>query len=224
VHVLELAPGLWRWTAAHPEWTPDQGGPEGWEEEVAAYFCEADGDLLLIDPIVPADAADRDRFWEALDRDVARSGAPHVVLTGIWHVRGCEEILGRYAEARLWVPSGETEPLPPGLGATDEFRPGDSLPGGAVAIEGIIDGYAEALLWLHSHAALVSGDTLLGGGPAGVRLCPESWREGTDTGVVRETLRERLAGLPVERILVSHGEPVLAGARQALDAALADPG
>jgi len=112
--------------------------------------------------------------------------------------------------------------LPAGLRATHEFRPGDRLPGGAVAIEGIIDGYAEALLWLPSHAALVSGDTLLGGGPPGVRLCPESWREGTNTAEVRETLRERLAGLPVERILVSHGEPVLEGGRPALDEALAD--
>jgi hypothetical protein len=208
VDVDELAPGLWRWTAPHPEWTPDQGGPEGWDEDVAAYYCEANGELLLIDPIVPADAADRVRFWEALDRDVARIGSPHVLLTGVWHVRNSDEILRRYRDARLWAPGGETEPLP----------------GGAVAIEGVIDGYAEALIWLPSHAALVSGDTLLGGGPAGVRLCPESWREGTDTAVVRKSLRERLAGLPVERVLVSHGEPVLEGGRQALDAALADGG
>jgi len=206
VDVAELAPGLWRWTAPHPEWTPDEGGPEGWEEDVAAYSCEAGGDFILIDPIVPADAPDRDRFWEALDRDVARIGPPHVVLTGVWHVRNSDEILERYPDARLWVPEDQTEPLP----------------GGAGAIEGIIDGYAEALIWLPSHAALVSGDTLLGGGPAGVRLCPESWREGTDTAVVAALLRERLAGLPVERILVSHGEPILAGGRQALDAALSD--
>jgi hypothetical protein len=218
--VAELAPGLWRWTAPHPEWTPDDGGPEGWDEDVAAYYCEAEGDLLLIDPIVPSGAGDRDRFWEALDRDVARVGAPDVVLTGVWHVRSSEDVLERYPDARLWVPAGEIERLPAGLRATHEFRPGAPLPGGAAAIEGIIDGYVEALLWLPSHAALVSGDTLLGDGPAGVRLCPESWREGTDTVVVRDTLRERLAGLPVERILVSHGEPVLEGGRQALDAAL----
>jgi len=223
VDVGELAPGLWRWTARHPEWTPDQGGPEGWEEDVAAYYCEAAGDLLLIDPIVPGDEAEQSRFWEALDRDVARVGLPHIVLTGVWHVRSCEEILGRYPGARLWMPAGDgaDEAPPAGLVPTDEFRAGDVLPGGAVPIAGVIDGYAEALLWLPSHAALVSGDTLLGGGPAGVRLCPESWREGTDTAALRRELRERLTGLPVERILVSHGEPVLTGARAALDRALA---
>ena len=206
MHVAELAPGLWRWTAPHPEWTPDEGGPEGWDEDVAAYSCETDGALVLIDPIVPADGADRGRFWEALDRDVTRVGSPHVVLTGAWHIRSSGEIVERYADARLWLPDGEPEPLPAGM----------------VAIDGIIDGYAEALIWLPSHAALVAGDTLLGGGPAGVRLCPESWREGTDTAVVRALLRTRLAELPIERILVSHGEPVLEGAREALDAALAD--
>ncbi len=222
MEVAELAPGLWRWTSSHPEWTPDQGGPEGWDEDVAAYLCEADGDLLLIDPIVPSDTAEAGRFWRALDRDAVRSGTPHVVLTGVWHARNCADVLARYPGTRLWVPAGDTEPLPAGLQATDEFRAGDRLPAGALAIEGIIDGYAEALLWLPSHAALVSGDTLLGGGPAGVRLCPESWREGTDTAEVRATLRDRLAGLPVELILVSHGEPVLEHARAALDDALRD--
>ena len=53
--VAELAPGLWRWTAPHPEWTPAEGGPEGWEENVAAYYCEAEGEWTL--PKVQRDLA-----------------------------------------------------------------------------------------------------------------------------------------------------------------------
>ena len=87
MEVGELVPGLWRWTAPHPEWTPDQGGPDGWEAEVASFYCEAEGDILLIDPIVPAEGSERERFWRALDRDVERVGAPHVVLSCAWHVR-----------------------------------------------------------------------------------------------------------------------------------------
>ncbi len=30
----ELAPGFWTWTAPHPDWTPDDAGPAGWERDV----------------------------------------------------------------------------------------------------------------------------------------------------------------------------------------------
>ena len=216
---MELAPGLWRWTARHPEWTPDQGGPDGWEAEVASYYCEADGQMLLIDPIVPSDGNQRERFWGALDRDVERVGAPHVVLTCAWHSRSSSDVLARYPAARLWLSAHEGGEPPAGIGPTDPFRPGDPLPGGAAAIDAAL-GAGEVLVWVRSHAALVAGDTLVGGGPAGVRLCPDSWLEGADPSDVRAGLRVRLEGLPVERVLVTHGEPLLAGGRAALDRAL----
>ncbi len=219
--VAALAPGVWRWTACHPEWTPDQGGPDGWEPEVASYYCEAGGDILLIDPIVPSDVSERERFWEALDRDVERLAPPHVILTSAWHCRSSGDVLERYPGARLWAPAEATGELPAGLVVSDTFRPGDSLPGGAVAIAAVVGGDAEVLLWLPAHTALVAGDTLLGGGPAGVRVCPDSWLDGADPTAVRATLRARLEGLPVERVLVTHGSPLLVGAREALERALA---
>jgi glyoxylase-like metal-dependent hydrolase (beta-lactamase superfamily II) len=218
--VTQIAPGLWRWTARHPEWTPDQGGPEGWEPEVASFYCEADGDALLIDPLVPADNGERERFWRALDRDVGR-GAPHVLLTCAWHARSSADVLARYRGVRLWVHAqGVAELRDAGIVATDPFFPGDPLPGGASALDAVV-GDGEVLLWLPSHAALVAGDTLLGGGQAGVRLCPDSWLGDADAVAVRERLRARLHDLPVERVLVTHGESVLAGGREALDRALA---
>jgi hypothetical protein len=52
-------------------------------------------------------------------------------------------------------------------------------------------------------------------------MCPESWLpEGKGHRELAESLRPLLE-LPVERILVSHGEPVLGGAPQALARALA---
>jgi glyoxylase-like metal-dependent hydrolase (beta-lactamase superfamily II) len=219
VNVVELAPGLWRWTARHPDWTPEQGGPEGWEPEVASYYCEADDEVVLIDPIVPVG---HEQFWRALDRDVERVGSPHVVLTCAWHARSSAAVIARYPGARLWVHADGAEALPAGVVATDTFRPGDRLPGGAQAVDAELTGsrFHEVLLWLPSHHALVCGDTFLGDAAGGLRLCPDSWLEGYDIHALRTALRERLDGLLVERVLVTHGEPVLEGARDALRNAL----
>ncbi len=44
----ELAPGIFSWTAPHPEWRPKA-------EEVVSYAL-VDGDTLaLVDPLLPAD-------------------------------------------------------------------------------------------------------------------------------------------------------------------------
>ncbi|MER3488209.1 MAG: hypothetical protein C4307_05585, partial [Chloroflexota bacterium] len=65
------------------------------------------------------------------------------------------------------------------------------------------------------HRALVFGDAVLGAEDGGLRLCPESWHpRGGGHARVRENLRP-LLDLPVERVLVSHGEPILHGGRRA---------
>ena len=50
----ELRPRLWHWTAPHPEWTPESGGDDGWEQEVGcyAYVSPDGGTLVLLDPLV----------------------------------------------------------------------------------------------------------------------------------------------------------------------------
>ena len=58
--VLEIAPGLWRWTAFHEEWN----------EDVGCVYVETEDGVVLIDPLVPSD--DTAKFWKALDRDVKR--------------------------------------------------------------------------------------------------------------------------------------------------------
>jgi glyoxylase-like metal-dependent hydrolase (beta-lactamase superfamily II) len=219
VRVAELAPGLWRWTARHPDWTPEQGGPEGWEREVGSVYCEAEGDVVLVDPLLPAEDDDRDRFWRALDRDLGRAGsAPQVLLTCAWHARSSADVLARYPGTRLWVAAAGIADLPAGLEATDPFRAGDTLPGGAQTFPAAIG--TEVFVWLPSHGTLVAGDTLIGDFAGGVRVCPASWLSGEDPGVVRAELRERLLGLPIERVLVSHGEPGVTDGGEALERAL----
>jgi len=82
------------------------------------------------------------------------------------------------------------------------------------------------MFWLPGAAALIAGDRLLGGGegvPLGrLRLCPESWLEGTQVDRAGLALLLRpLLELQIERVLVSHGEPVLHDGRAELARAIA---
>ena len=43
----ELRPGLWHWTAPHPQWTPDQP----WPHEVSSYAVDDGSRVLLFDPL-----------------------------------------------------------------------------------------------------------------------------------------------------------------------------
>jgi glyoxylase-like metal-dependent hydrolase (beta-lactamase superfamily II) len=208
VKLQKLRDGLWRWTGLHPDWTPEEGGPEGWEQEVGSVYCESAGAVVLIDPLVPPE--DAERFWAALDRDVQRAGRPvHVLLTVFWHGRSSRAIADRYG-AEIWahekvlaVERREVEP-------TRTFALGETLPGGVEPRDAVR--FDEAILWIPEHRALVSGDVMLGGP---LRLCPESWLGTSTHADLKEALRP-LLDLPVELVLPSHGEPVTADGRAEL--------
>ncbi len=207
----ELAPGLWRWTGYHPVW----------RQEVGCVYLETPDGVCLVDPLVPPE--DADRFLAALDRDVARlGGRVHVLVTVYWHSRSAGELVPRY-RGRLWAPSRGRAAVERRAGeVTDPFPPGDPLPGGVRALP--TGRGSEVVYWLPEHRTLVPGDVVIGAEDGGIRLCPPSWLPtGTTLGDVRETLRP-LLDLDVERVLPSHGEPVLAGGAEALRAALAGVG
>ena len=89
--VLEIAPGLWRWTGRHEEW----------EEDVGSVYFETEDGVVLIDPIVPPE--DSDRFLETLDREVTGTQV-HVLVTVFWHTRDAAAMVERYG-ARVWAPA-----------------------------------------------------------------------------------------------------------------------
>jgi glyoxylase-like metal-dependent hydrolase (beta-lactamase superfamily II) len=205
--VLEIAPGLWRWTGWHEEW----------REDVGSVYCETGDGVVLVDPIVPPE--DTDRFWRALDRDVQRLGGPvHVLVSVYWHTRSAAAMVERY-DARVWSSSRVRAAVARRAGVvTDPFRPGDPLPGGIVALPTARSG--EVVYWIPRHGALVPGDVLLGDQAGGVRLCPDSWLPGTKTQADLAASLEPLLDLPIERVLLSHGTPVLESAKAALAMAL----
>jgi glyoxylase-like metal-dependent hydrolase (beta-lactamase superfamily II) len=207
--VLELSQGLWRWTAYHEEW----------REDVGSVYCETEDGVVLVDPLVPATDADAARFWRALDRDVERAGGEvHVLVTVLWHARSAAAMVERF-RARVWAPSRGRVAIARRAGTvTDVFGPDDRLPGGLGAFS--TARAAEVVYWIPEHRALVPGDVLIGDGSGGIRMCPASWLPAGKGHAELAASLQPLLELPVERILVSHGAPVLADARASLAAAL----
>jgi hypothetical protein len=196
---VEIAPGLLRWTAPHADWRPaPAGSAEDWGPIVGSVLYEQPDVVTLIDPLLPTQG--RDGFLRWLDRRVA--GRAVSILTTIrWHRRDREELAARFSPntTRAWntVPAGVTP------------RP--------------LRGAGETMYWLAAVATLVAGDRLIVTEGAGLQLCPQSWLE--DVHVNRPGLADLLAPLlelPIARVLVSHGEPVLHDGRAALARAIAD--
>jgi hypothetical protein len=197
----ELRPGLYRWTARHPdaEADPQPGTPADWGPDVGSAAYAARDALVLVDPLVPADRSD---LQEEVDELVRGHGKPVIILTTLqFHRRSREELAARY-------------------GASTS-RAKKALPEGVETIQ--IRGAGETMVWLPEHRALIPGDRLLGGDSGGLRLCPESWLRYLPSKMKQAQLRKALRpvlDLPVEMVLVSHGEPVLSGGREALAKAL----
>jgi hypothetical protein len=193
VEAVRLADGLWRWTAEHPDWE-NWPNHERESPEVGCVYYEARDASVLLDPLVPA--GEEEAFFRHLDADVERRGLPVVILlTAEWHRRSADELAARY-DARI----GGT--LPEGV---DE-----------IAIEGADE--RQVAYFIRSHAALVVAeifgvdvDGTLYVAPSPALKRPEEL----------EAALDRIMELPIERLLVSHGEPVLEDAKSRMAEALA---
>ena len=190
-----VAPRLRRWTAWHEEW----------HEPVGSVAVETDLELVLIDPLDPP-------------RGLARPD--HVLLTVYWHIRSAPELTAD----EVWSSRRGARPLQNrGVKVTRTIED-DVLPGGIRAFPTARS--SEVVYWLPDQKALVIGDVLLGAGAKPhpndepLRLCPEAWLGKATHDDLRESLQP-LLDLPAQRVLVSHGEPVLRGGKKALERVLA---
>lgn len=200
--LVRLGRGLHRWSARHPDAdpAPSPGSPADWGPDVASVAYEAPDALLLVDPLVPGE---REDLRAELDELVRRHGRRVAIVTTLqFHRRSRAELAERYGAST----SRAKRALPEGV---------DTIP---------IRGAGETMVWLEEHRALVPGDRLIGADGGGLRLCPESWLRYLPSGMRQAELRQALRpllDLPVEMVLVSHGEPVLRGGHAALARALA---
>ena len=191
--LTEVAPGLRRWTAWHEEW----------QEDVGCLAVDTEDGLVLIDPLDPPRGLGRPE---------------HVLVTVFFHARSTKA-------PHVWAHRSIVRRLANrGVEVTDAFTGDEPLPGGMRSFQTARPG--EVVYWLPRQRAVVAGDVLLGAGAkprdtgAALRLCPERWLGKATHDDLRDSLAPLLE-LPVSRVLVSHGQPVLRGGARALAAALA---
>jgi hypothetical protein len=199
--LLELRPGLFRWTAIHPEAVPEPttGSPDDWGPDVGSVAYAARDALVLVDPLVPDNGP---RLQEELDELVRSHGRRVAILTTLqFHRRSRDKLAERYGAST----SRARATLPEGVETAIVRRGG------------------ETMVWFPEPRALVPGDRLLGDDAGGLRLCPDSWLRYLPSRMRQPELRRALRPLlelPVELVLVSHGEPVLEKGRAVIAAAL----
>ena len=181
------------WLAPHPDWEPT----EDWPEEVPVVRFERDDEVVLIDPFLPPDGA-----FDAHGKPV------RVLLTQGAHYRGTADFVESYG-ASVWTPPRAAWKKSPNPATTDE------LPRGVEAIE--LDGEPQQVVFFISeHETLVSGDVLSG---TGGRL--HVFVDEADPERLLPSL-DALGDLPIERVIIPHGDLILSDGAARIRAAVAE--
>jgi glyoxylase-like metal-dependent hydrolase (beta-lactamase superfamily II) len=181
------------WLSPHPDWEPG----EDWPQEVPVVRYETEDEVALIDPFLPPSGEFDPR------------GKPvKVLLTQPAHYRGTADFVERYG-ALVWVSPRAAWRKRANPGTTRE------LPRGIEALE--LDGEPQQVVFfIREHATLVSGDVLSGTGGRLHVFVDEAEREPLLASL------ERLAELPIERVIIPHGDSVPSDGAARIRAAVAE--
>jgi glyoxylase-like metal-dependent hydrolase (beta-lactamase superfamily II) len=208
----EVGPGLWRFTVTR----------NGVPPTMTAYALRDGEDTILVDPLARPEG---DPLLAALDEIVR--GRVRILVTTPFHVRGSEFLWRRWRDRHEVTIFGH-EFCVTRLDDRSAFRPlrgGETLDGGVRAHPIGRPRRAEIPFELPSHRALAFGDTVLEI-DGELRVWPrqrESDRRRTWYEQRFLPTLDALTRLDVERVLVTHGEPVLRDGARALAASLARP-
>jgi glyoxylase-like metal-dependent hydrolase (beta-lactamase superfamily II) len=185
--IVDVAPGLWIWRTAHPDWSEKAS----WSPPVTSTCAESGGEVIVLDALAPTD----DATWARL---AAKPPTVAIVLKPD-HVRDVDVFVERYGVTAYgpwlyWrddIPKTRLEPLEAGM----------ETPGGAVALyDG--RGRMETPVWLPEQRTIVFADGLTE--RDGELLV---WGSRAHETRALPALRAML-DLPFERVIISHGEPV----------------
>jgi len=193
--MIEIAPGVWHWTARR----------ESIGAEVSSYYLESE--RVVIDPMIPSEGLE----W------FDEHGVPeHAVLTNRHHDRDAWRLHEAFGCAVRCIENGVYEL--DGRGAVQAFRFGDELPGEVVVYE--VDAICpdETALHIPRHRALACADGVVRSRDGGeLRFVADFLMD--DAERTKQGLRDayrRLLELDFDLLLLAHGEPVVGGAREAL--------
>lgn len=200
--MLEVAPGLWHWTARR----------ESIGAEVSSYYLESEH--VVIDPMIPP---------EGLDWFDAHGAPEHAVLSNRHHDRDAWRLHEAFGCAVHCIRNGLYELE--GRGPVEAFEFGDELPGGLVVHE--VDAICpdETALYVPRHRALACADGVVRweGGDR-LQFVPDYLMDDPeDTKRQLRAAYRRLLALDFDLLLLAHGEPVVGGARDALRAFVEAP-
>jgi hypothetical protein len=192
----EIAQGLWHWTARHPHIHAD----------VSSYYLLPE--RVLLDPMLPPGGA----AWFSEQDAEPR----HILLTNRHHDRDSWRLREEFGCEVHCVSEGCHELH--GRGPVTAFEFGDELPGRIVAYK--IDAICpdETAFHIPSQRALAVADGVVRWpGVDRLTFVPDSLMddpEGTKRGL--RAAYSALLELNFDRLLLAHGEPVSAGASEAL--------
>jgi hypothetical protein len=211
----ELEPGLWRWTRRHPDWHPS-----GFGDEVASFALRDDAGIVLVDPLLDGP---HDPMLETLLADAW--GDVRILITIPYHVRSAE-LIWTHLRERYEVGIYGHWRCRSRLHDASAFRAvsgGETLAGGVRAHAVGRPKRMEVPFEIPSHRALAFGDLVVETGGGALRVW-QQWE--TNDQWYRETFLPTLtplAALDVERVLVTHGQPVLRDGAAALARAFGEP-
>ena len=225
----EIAPGIYRWTAAHPEWRTTS-------EAIPSYALVCGKTLALVDPLLPAhDSAEHVEVDRVLSDLIEAAQHLEILITIPYHTRSAEELFHRYhtlLATRIWGHKNVTKRFADADTPLHEIIVGRAHASAASSVE-VADGIATAFaigsprrvetpLYFPAHKALFFGDAIVN---TEGTLRVWSWaptKPGWHETRFLPTLMP-LLDLEVENVLVTHGPPVIGGGSAALRAALEAP-
>jgi hypothetical protein len=217
--MTEICPGIYRWTAPHPEWRTRIE----WGHEVASFALVAGDVLALVDPLLPPPGTDeRDDVGRLLEDLVTQAVRLDIMITIPYHTRSAEELYARYhtrLDAAVWGHPAVARRLREEATPLEQIRPGAPVGRSAVAHAIGNPRRYETPLYFPAHRALAFGDAVIG-----IDGSLRVWQQASTDPDWHErrfvpTLRP-LLDLDIERVLVTHGPPVVRDGRRALERAL----